>query len=285
MKASPLTEPLAHHGEGPMWDHASGILYWVDMLAGDLLSRRWADGVVRRRHVGSVVAAVRPRRSGGLVLALERGFALLDPGADDPWVLDPIWDDPSVRMNDGGCDPQGRFYCGSMAYDEAPGRGRLYQLDATRVVSVVLEPVTISNGLAWSPDGSTAYYVDSPTQRVDAFDFDAVEGRFSNRRPVVEIAEADGAPDGITVDAEGGIWVALWGGSAVRRHLPDGRLDEVIELPVTQVTACTFAGPDLNELCIATSRSGVADHEQPLAGAVFVAHPAVRGLEASGYAG
>jgi sugar lactone lactonase YvrE len=285
MKANALTEPLVQHGEGPVWDHASWVLYWVDMLAGDLLSRRYVDGVVRRRHVGSVAAAVRPRRGGGLVIALERGFALLDPGTEDPQALDPIWDDPSVRMNDGGCDPQGRFYCGSMAYDEAPGRGRLYQLDSTCRVRVVLEPVTISNGLAWGLDGSTAYYVDSATQRVDAFDFEAAEGRFSNRRPVVEIAGTDGAPDGITVDAEGGIWVALWGGSAVRRYLPDGRLDEVIELPVTQVTACTFGGPDLNELFIMTSRYGVADDDQPLAGAVFVAHPAVRGLPALTYAG
>lgn len=158
--AEQVTEVCAHHGEGPVWDAAAGVLRWVDMLCGDVLSMAPGDGGIARRHVGAVAAALRPRGGGGLVIAVERGFALLDPGASQPRTMPELWTDPSVRMNDGGCDPQGRFYCGSMAYDAAPGRGALHRLDPDGATHRVLTGVTISNGLAWSADGATAYYID-----------------------------------------------------------------------------------------------------------------------------
>jgi sugar lactone lactonase YvrE len=178
------------------------------------------DGTIVRRHVANVAAAIWPRRAGGLVVATERGFALLKADFDGVTPLVDAFDDPSVRMNAGGCDPQGRFYCGSMAYDFAPRRASLYQLDADHGVRVILRGVTISNGLVWSLEGSTVYYIDTPTQRVDAFDFDAAEGTLSNRRTVVEIPKSDGEPDGMTIDTEGSLWVAMWGGAAVHptRH-------------------------------------------------------------------
>jgi sugar lactone lactonase YvrE len=186
------------------------------MLAGDVLSWQPRAGAerglrpdagipVRRLHVGRVAAAIRPRRAGGLVVAIERGFAVVDAGSETPRLLAEAFDDPSVRMNDGGCDPQGRFYCGSMAYDEAPGRGALYQLDAAGRVRVVRDKVSISNGMAWSIDGSTVYHIDSPTQRVDAFDFGPADGSLTNPRPLMEIDERDGKPDGMTIDSEGGL--------------------------------------------------------------------------------
>jgi sugar lactone lactonase YvrE len=162
----------------------------------------------------------------------------------------------------------------------SPGAGRLYRLEPDRTVSVVLDSVTCSNGLAWSPDRQTAYYVDSPTQRIDAFDPD-----LTGRRPFVTVPAEDGLPDGLTVDAEGGVWVAFYGGSAVRRYAPDGSVSEVLELPVTQVTACTFGGPALDELYITTSRENVADGEQPEAGSVFRARPGVTGLPVLPFAG
>lgn len=278
-----VTEPIAEHGEGPMWDAENSVLYWVDMLAGDILSLP-ADGIVGRAHVGGVAAVVRPRRSGGLVVAVENGFALIEAGQREPHLVAQAFDDPSVRMNEGGCDPQGRFYCGSMAYDKTPGRGSVYRLDADGSVHVVLEKVTISNGLVWSLDGTTVYYIDTPTQRIDAFDFDAATGTFANRRPFVHV-EGPGRPDGMTIDSDGCLWVALFGGSAVRRYTPTGEADLAVELPVSQVTACTFGGAGLDELYITTSRQGLPVGEQPVAGALFRANPGVRGLPAAAFAG
>lgn len=277
-----MTDPVAAHGEGPVWYAGWPGVRWVDMLAGDVLELD-ADQTVRRCHVGDVAAALRPRSGGGAVLALERGFALADASLTEIEPLPELWDDHRVRMNDGGCDPDGRFYCGSMAYSETAGAGSLYRLGADRSVTIVLAGVTISNGLAWSPDGGTVYYIDTPTHRVDAFDYDPERG-LTGRRPVVEIPADAGSPDGMTIDADGRLWVALWGGSGVRCYRPDGKLEEHVPLPVTQVTACTFGGPGLDELYITTSRQGLAEGAQPEAGALFRYRPGVRGLPALTYA-
>ena len=186
-----------------------------------------------------------------------------------------------MRMNDGGCDPDGRFYCGSMAYDQSAGAAALYRLDPDRSVHVVLEGLTISNGLEWSPDGARAYYVDTATRRLDVFDYDLASG-LSGRRPLVEIG---GDPDGLTVDARGGVWVALCGGGAVHGYTPEGGLAEVVDVPTPKVTACTFGGPRLDELYITTSREHVDPADDPLAGALFRAEVGVAGLPARGFAG
>lgn len=282
LTAEQITDVCTHHGEGPVWDAVTGLLHWVDMLRGDVLCMA-VGGTPSRRHVGAVAAALRPRRRGGMVLALERGFAIDDTRGIR--ALPELWTHATVRMNDGACDPQGRFYCGSMAYDTSPGQGALYRLDPDGTVHTVLTGVTISNGLAWTPDGETVYYIDSPTRRVDAFDFDPVTARFSERRTVVEIPAEHGVPDGMTVDAEGGLWVALWGGGAVHRYTTRGRLDAVVTLPVSQVSACTFGGPTHTDLYITTSRQDLPDGEEPQAGAMFRAQPGVAGLPAATFAG
>ena len=284
--AQQLTEPIAFHAEGPVWSPSWGGLRWVDMFAGDVLSMS-LDGLdgaaIGRRHVGAIAAVVRPRRGGGAVIAVERGFILEGPdGGLDP--LPDVWSDAGLRMNEGACDPDGRFYCGSMAYDKGPGRGTVYRLDTDHTVSVVFGGSTISNGLAWSPDGSVAYYIDSDTRRVDVFDYTS-DGGLTDRRTLVELPEGAGDPDGMTVDAQGHLWVALYAGSAVRRYRPDGTLDGVIELPVTNVTACTFAGADLDQLVITTSREGLPDGAQPEAGSLFVSRPGVTGLPVAEFAG
>jgi sugar lactone lactonase YvrE len=282
MRAEQITGPVAYHAEGPVWSDRWGGLRWVDMLAGDVLSLS-GDGTVGRRHVATVVAALRPRRAGGAVIATERGFALESPdGAIEP--LADVWADASIRMNEGGCDPDGRFYAGSMAYDHRPGAGALHRLDPDRSVTVVLEGVTISNGLDFAPDGSAAYYVDTPTDRVDRFDYDAGRG-LTGRRPFVALPEGAGHPDGLTVDAEGGVWVALYGGGAVRRYTPGGELDMVVEVGARQVTACTFGGDGLGELFITTSRENLAPGEDPAAGSLFRALPGVGGVPVREFAG
>jgi sugar lactone lactonase YvrE len=280
--ATQFTDPVAYHAEGPVWSASWGGLRFVDLFAGDVLSIH-SDGAIGRRHVGSVAAALRPRTSGGAVIAVERGFVLED-SAGELRVLPEVWSDDTLRMNDGGCDPDGRFYCGTMAYDQAPGRGSVYRLDADGTVSLQFGGSTISNGLGWSPDGSIAYYVDTPTGRIDIFDY-ANDTGLTNRRPFARIPDGAGSPDGLTVDAEGGVWVALYGGSAVRRYRPDGVLDGVVELPVTKVTACTFGGADLEQLFITTSRENLVEGAQPAAGSIFMTVPGVVGLPAAPFAG
>jgi sugar lactone lactonase YvrE len=282
VRAEQVTGPVTYHGEGPVWSESWGGLRWVDMLAGDVLSLA-ADGTIDRRQVGNVAAALRPRRQGGAVIAVERGFALEDADGAIRY-LGELWTDTHVRMNEGGCDPDGRFYCGSMAYDQRPGAGALYRLDPDDSVHVVLENVTISNGLEWSPDGSLAYYNDTPTQRVDVFDYDGESG-LTGRRPFAEIPAEAGGPDGLTVDEEGGVWVALYGGGAVRRYNPEGVLDEVIEVPAEQVTACTFGGSNLDQLFITTSREGLGGGDDPLAGSVFRSAVGVASLPVREFAG
>jgi sugar lactone lactonase YvrE len=281
MRAEQVTEPVAYHGEGPVWSVRWGGLRWVDMLAGDVLSLL-DDGTVGRRHVAQVVAALRPRRRGGAVLGIERGFALED-GDGTLTRLEPVWRDEGVRMNESGCDPDGRFYCGSMAYDQHPGAASLYRLDPDGTTSTVLEGVTVSNGLEWSPDGSRAYYNDTATHRIDVFDY-APDTGLTGRRPFAEIPDG-GLPDGLTVDAHGGVWVALYGRGAVWRFTSDGRHDEVVEVPPRKSTACTFGGPRLDQLFVTTSREGLPPGEDPLAGALFRADVGVAGIPVREFAG
>lgn len=284
MRAEPIAQPHAFHAEGPVWWpewalEGPGELRYVDMFAGDIVIARDAGDNIERIHVGKVAAAIRPRGPGGAIVALENGFALSSRNdLADLQVMQPIWADESVRFNDGGCDPAGNFYCGSMAYDQRPGGGTLYRLTAEGMAAPALTDLTIPNGIGWSPEGITAYFNDTPTRTIWAFDWDPDTG-LSGRRPWVRLPEdLPGDPDGLWVDQEGGVWVALYGGSAVHRYV-DGQLSEVVEVPgVTNVTACTFGGDDLGTLFITTTRENVPDGEQPLAGAVFAVRPGIGGL-------
>jgi sugar lactone lactonase YvrE len=282
MRAEQLTDAVAYHAEGPVWSERWGGLRWVDMFAGDVL-QLGSDGMVERLHVGEVAAALRPRRAGGAVIGVERGFVLEHPEGRLEG-LGEVWSDETVRMNEGACDPDGRFYCGSMAYDKRPGAGTLYRLDPDRSVHVVLEGVTVSNGLEWSPDGARAYYNDTDTYRTDVFDYDAEFG-LTGRRTFVEMPGDVGRPDGLTVDVEGGVWVAINRGGAVHRYTPEGDLDAVVDVPARKVTACTFGGQGLDQLFVTTSREDLEPGEDPLAGSVFRTDPGVRGLPVREFAG
>jgi sugar lactone lactonase YvrE len=277
MQAERVTEPVAFHGEGPVWSARWGGLRWVDMLAGDVL-RLADDGSVARTHVGEVAAALRTRRGGGAVIGVRRGFALEEPDGSVR-ALPELWSGDDIRMNDGGCDPDGRFYCGTMAYDETPGAGTLYRLDPDGSVAVVLDGVTISNGLEWSPDGTRAYYVDTPTYEISVFDYDT---QLRGRRM---FARTEAHPDGLTVDAEGGVWVALYDGRAVLRFDATGRLDARVDVPAGRVTACTFGGRGLDRLFITTSREGLTPGDEPDAGSLYAADVGMRGLPAREFAG
>ncbi len=275
-------------GEGPVWDARAEALVWVD-IERHLVHLTRADGEDRALDVGQLVGAAVPRTRGGLVLAVQEGFASLDP---DTGAVESIAaveaDEDGNRMNDGKCDRRGRFWAGTMSIDSVPEQGALYRLDTDRRVTRVVDSVTISNGLAWSADNKTMYYIDTPTQRVDAFDFDADAGTVDNRRTFVAIADEDGSPDGMTIDADGCLWVALWRGSAVRRYDPDGRLDEVVELPVSLITSCAFGGEDFGDLYITTASVELTESErrdQPLAGGLFRCRPGPRGVPPDAFGG
>ncbi len=282
-RAEQVTDRCAYHGEGPFWDERRSRLRFVDMLAGDVVTLL-PTGTVTRRHIDDIAAVIRAREAGGYVVAVEHGFTLFDEDWSRTGSV-AAFDSPSVRMNEGGCDPQGRLYCGSMAYDLSPGAGTLYRLDADLSVHTALESVTIPNGLQWSPDGTRAFHADTGAGRIDVYDFDATTGRLLDPRPFITIDEEHGAPDGTTMDDEGGLWVALWGGGAVRRYDADGTLSEVVELPVTNVTACAFSGPGSSELFVTTSMDGVDPEAEAAAGALFSIGTGARGVEQARFAG
>lgn len=280
MKAERLTAPVTWHGEGPFWDAVAGRLLVVDMMAGTVVDLADPDHP-RRTPVGSRVAAVvRRRTAGGFLVATEHGVSLLD----DDLVLDrrlpDLLDDPAIRLNEGGCDPSGRFYVGSMAYDQSTGAASVYRVDPDGSAATVLTGVTISNGLQWSPDGTRAFYVDTPTRRIDVIDVDPADGSLHDRRPLVTLPDdVPGNPDGLTIDAEGGLWAALYGAGAVHRYDGAGALTEVVEVPgASHTTAPAFGGPDLDTLFVTTSRENLPDGAEPDAGAVFAVRPGVRGV-------
>lgn len=281
MKVEQLTPVITSHGEGPVYSSRWSGPRFVDMLAGDICEL--ADDLsVQRHHVGTVAAMIRPRRQPGTVVAGERSILVSDSDNLDAPLTEivTLFHDPSIRLNEGACDPSGNLLIGSMAYDERPGTGILYCVQAVEGEHsdplTVLTDVTISNGLDWSPDDHRAYYVDTPTQTIDIFDWNCDQG-LTNRRPFARVP-GPGAPDGLTIDVEGGVWVASFGGGCVHRFDANGRLDCTVEIPVRQVTAVTFAGPDLERLIITTSRHGLGEDVEPSAGALFTAQPGVRGV-------
>jgi sugar lactone lactonase YvrE len=275
-------------GEGPVWDPRIGRLVWVDIPNRHVFSTDPMDGTTSRRELDKAVGVVLPRASGGYVAALQDGFYAL-PAEGEPELIAPVEaSNPTTRMNDGEIDPQGRFWAGTMGWEAEPEQGSLYRLDPDGTCTRMLKGVTISNGLGWSPDGTTMYYVDTPTMRIDRFEFDAVSGDIADRREFVTIREGAGRPDGLTVDSEGAVWVATWPGYGVHRYLPDGTLDAVIPLPVSNVSSIELGGPDLRDAFITTAWEMLSEAEhaaQPSAGSLFHTRVEVPGLARVPFAG
>lgn len=283
MRAERVTGRVSFHGEGPVWWGRWGRLRLVDMFAGDVLT---IDGdQVTRTPVGSAIAAViRPRRGGGAIVAREHDLAIsTSDDLSDLAGFASVDPDAGMRCNEGGCDPAGGFWIGTLASGFAEGAGTLYRLAAGSLhPSAVVGDLTISNGLAWSPDGATMYLNDSGGGTTWAFDYDPLEGPTGRR---VFATGGAGAPDGLCVDAEGGVWTARYGAGQVHRYDPDGGLSAIVELPPSRVTACCFGDPDFTTLYITTSREGLAPDAEPEAGSVYVVRPGVSGLPVAGFAG
>jgi sugar lactone lactonase YvrE len=273
-------------GEGPRWDAGSSRLIWVD-IEGRSLHVFAPGGEDRAILFDDRVCAAAPYDGDRLLVALARRLVVVDLGDESVKSLVEIPHGPELRLNDGACDPRGRFWVGSMALDERPGAGALYRY-AAGSLDRVLDDVSLSNGIAWTADATRMYYVDSPTYRIDVLDFDVASGEVSGRRPLVELTREEGIPDGLCVDDDGCIWVALWGGWSLRRYTPDGVLDRIVEVPAAQVTACCFGGDDGRSLYITTAVHGLTAEEraaQPLAGSLFVADVGVAGPPARAFAG
>jgi sugar lactone lactonase YvrE len=273
-------------GECPVWDQRTARLHWVDIRAGLVHRFSPSDGSDLVIDVGQSVGSVGLGADGGLVVALRDGFGLIPTNSDRIDAIIEV-EKPLIgnRMNDGRCDAAGRFWAGTIAsaWEQEPGAGALYRLEQVGEsfgATQVLTDLTVANGIDWSPDERRMYFIDSPTQRIDVFDFDVDSGTIRNRRPFAEIPMGEGMPDGLVVDAEGCVWVALIGGGRLRRFSPLARFDLDIELPVTLVTSATFGGGDLTELYITTAKHRLTDDErgrQTHAGSVFGCRPGPSG--------
>jgi sugar lactone lactonase YvrE len=276
-------------GEGPLWDDQRQRLLFVDIMRGHVHEFDPLSGAHRFVEFPWPVGAVALYESGDWLLAAANGFYRADPSSGETTLIAAVEADlPGNRMNDGYVDARGRFWAGTMGMNRVRGVGTLYRLDPDGSVHPMVTPVSTSNGIDWSLDNRIAYYIDTPTGRVDQFDFDLATGTLSNRRPLVELPAGAGGPDGLIVDAEGYIWVCLWKGAAVHRYAPDGHIDMVIPTPAAQTTKCAFGGANLDELFITSAWTGLSDTEraaQPLAGGLFRCKPGVKGRPAHRFQG
>lgn len=269
-------------GEGPCWDKQNNVLYWVNILGQTVNIYDPQKNENREIKLDQLVGTIAPRRAGGVILAMEKGFFFLDVDSEK---LKPITDPedhlPENRFNDGKCDPFGRFWAGTMSLSEEKGQGTLYCLYTDMKVEKKVEDLTISNGLAWSPDHKYMYLIDTPTKKVTRFDYDGETGKIKNPFAVIQFKESEGAPDGMTIDEEGMLWIAHWGGAQVSRWNPEtGEKLLSIPVPALNVTSCTFGDSDLQTLYITTARKNMTEeqlNEYPLTGGLFKVRTGIKG--------
>lgn len=281
-----LTNPQLDLGEGPLWDVRTQTLYWVDLLVGHIYRHTLPTSKTEHWALGVMTGCLALCESGGLVIATRDGFALWDDQTTTlEYIGDPEEDQPGSRFNDGKTDRRGRFWAGTTA----PGAvSSLYRLDPDRKIERMERGLSISNGIGWSPDSRVMYLTDSPTQTIFAYDFDEDSGTIHRRRAFVDTSGKPGVPDGLTVDSEGYIWSAQWGGSRIYRYTPDGRPDREVVMPVEYPTSCMFGGPNLTTLYITSARRPLSEERRlanPLTGAVFQIELSVKGLPEARFAG
>jgi len=284
-----VLEANAVLGEGPVWDPLERRLYWTDIKGRAIHRFDPATGADTRWPVTEPVGSLAVRAQGGLVVAMRSGFHFFDPATGETTpIVHPEPERPQNRFNDGKTDRQGRFWAGSMHDPETEPTGSLYRLDADLACHRLVEGLVCPNALCWSPDGRTMYHADTARRTVWAWDFDPDAGAIVNRRTFLEVPAADGAPDGATVDAEGFVWLAHWGGWRLTRLDPAGRVQRVVRLPVQQPTCPAFGGPDLDVLYVTSASitlTAEARARQPWAGGILALDPGVRGLPEARFRG
>lgn len=280
-------------GEGPCYDEKRRMLYWIDLLGNKIFSFSFWDSCVLKMELDQNVGCVAVREKGGLVAALQHGYYFVDMICEKTDKIgDPEHNKPKNRFNDGKCDCMGRFWAGTMSkdldtgYGEYKPEGSLYCLYPDLNIEKKLDNVILSNGIGWSPDNSTMYFIDTPTSEITAFDYNRATGTIANKRTAVKIPAVMGMPDGMCVDSEGKLWVALWGGSAVTRWDPDtGILIETIQIPALNVSSCAFGGANMDELFITTASIGTNLSKYPGAGGLFTLKPGVTGIASAMFKG
>lgn len=277
----PLFDFRAEHGEGPIWDPVEGNLYWVDLFQGRYFKANLKEQTVEHHEVGQALGVMALRRKWGMVMAVENGFALWSEDGRHLQMIKntPLSDDPAVRFNDGAVDPAGRFFAGTMAWDEKSRLGKLYRLDPDFTITELDNNLLISNGMGWSRDRKTFYFIDTLQHAVFAYDYNLYSGDISNRRVFIRFAD-DELPDGMTMDSKDGFWIALYGGGKIVRFDASGKRTGEIELPVKYPTSCCFGGRDMKTLFITTSQKELSEDERrenPLAGRLFYLETEVRG--------
>ncbi len=289
-----VLDARADLGEGPAWESRTGVLYWVDIHAGRLHIFSPQDGADRSIDLGGFLGCAAPRRPGGLVLGLHSGFATIDQAAlmgevRVRVISHPEAHSPGNRFNDGKCDPVGRFLAGSMDDAEIEPSGSLYSLSPDGSVKTLLRGVRIANGLAWSPDHQTFYFIDTPTRNVMAYDYDLGTGALANPRPAISVPPEMGWPDGMTSDAQGQLWVAMWGGAKLTRWNPaSGQLLEKIQFPALNVSSCVFGGPHLTDLYVTTARKEMDAGQlakYPFSGGLFRIRTNIQGMPTFAFGG
>jgi sugar lactone lactonase YvrE len=280
-----VLDTQAQLGEGPCWDTLNRTLYWINIHAGEIHAYTPGTNIDRVIRVGEPVGCLAPTKNSGLILASKSGLALFDPStARRTPLASPEAHLPGNRFNDGKCDPAGRFLAGSMDNAEVEASGSLYSLSPDRTLKTLRTGVRISNGLAWSPDHGTLYYIDTPTRLVMAYAYDLATGDISQPGEAVHVPAELGWPDGMTSDTEGNLWIAMWGGAALTKWDPHtGRLLQTIPIPAFNVTSCAFGGERLTDLYITSARKGLtADQlaQYPLTGGLFRLEAHVTGMPA-----
>ena len=276
MQAKLILDAKATLGEGPAWDSKTQTLYWLDIL-----EKRIYSGTRILAELDDLICCLAPRKNGNLILGVRLGFADLNPDSVQLTFLAALDEPPTNRLNDGKCDPAGRFLAGTMDMNEKDPNGALYSFDGKQATRL-LDGITISNGLAWSVDHKTFYYIDTPTREVKAFDYDLATGQIANPRMAIYVPESLGWPDGMTSDTDGNLWIAIWGGAQVTKWNPNtGKLLEQISVPALHTSSCVFGGKDMNELYVTSARVGMSEADlkkYPLSGGLFKVVTKVEGM-------
>jgi len=289
-KAKLVYDAKATLGEGPFWDHESGQLFWVDIEAGVLHCHYDKTKENSKWYMEEMIGAVLPSGKETLILALESGIAAFNYKTKELRRL-PVLEnsDPDLRFNDGKCDPNGNLWIGTMHKNLKPGYGNLFKVDHELRETLQIKNTSISNGMAWSPDKTKFYYIDTAVYEVWQYDFDVVKAEISNKKPVFKIPGAYGGADGMTIDQEGMLWIAHWGGGCVRRWNPDtAEVLEKIEVEAPHVTSCCFGGKDLKTLYITTARSGMSEDSlglYPYSGGLFCYKTEIGGFKVNSFKG